>query len=44
MPKSKFIYAFDPKIKRRVAFVVENGYAISLVTKTRFKYNPKKRK
>ncbi len=40
--KKTFIYAYDPKIKRRVVHVVSNGFAISLVTGNKFKYSPKK--
>lgn len=35
----KYIYAFDPVIKKRVVHVVKNGYAISLVTRHKFKYS-----
>ena len=34
----KYIYAFDPIIKKRVVHVVKNGYAISLVTGHKFRY------
>jgi len=33
----KYIYAFDPKIKRRVVHIVVNKEAISLVTGHKFK-------
>lgn len=33
---TKFIYAYDPKIKRRVVHAVEGEYAISLVTGKKF--------
>lgn len=36
---AKYIYAYDPLIKRRVAHVVVNGWAISLVTGNRFRYS-----
>ncbi len=42
--RKKFIYAYDPKIRRRVVHVVVNGKAISLITGNSFKYNPKKKK
>lgn len=34
----KFVYAYDKIIKRRVPFVLLNGYAISMVTNTRFRW------
>lgn len=43
MPE-KYIYAYDPKIKRRVPHVVRNGVAISLVTGNRFPYRPHRRR
>jgi hypothetical protein len=36
---SKYIYAYDKILKRRTVFVVKNGYAISLVTGFKFRYN-----
>ena len=36
-----FVYAYDPKIKRRVVHVVINGWAYSLVTGHKFKYKPR---
>ncbi len=38
MMEKKYIYAFDPLIKRRVVHVVLNGWAVSLVTGHKFKY------
>ena len=36
----KYIYAYDPKINRRVVYVInENSIAISLFTGHKFKYN-----
>jgi len=40
---TKYIYAFDPLIKKRVVFVVRNGIAVSLVTGHQFRYKPSKR-
>ena len=40
--RPEYIYAFDPKIQRRVVHVVRNGIAISLITQNKFKYKPKK--
>ncbi|MCF7910554.1 hypothetical protein K9L16_02675 [Candidatus Pacearchaeota archaeon] len=42
--KTKYIYAYDPKIKRRVVHIVKQGKAISLVTGNKFKYKPRKKK
>lgn len=42
MAKEKYIYAFDPSIKKRVVFVVRNGVAVSLVTGRRFRYRPRR--
>jgi hypothetical protein len=35
---AKYIYAYDPIIKRRIAYVVKEGWAISLVSGHRFRY------
>ncbi len=35
----KYVYAYDPKIQRRVVHIVKKGSAISLVTGHSFKYN-----
>jgi hypothetical protein len=35
---AKYIYAYDPIIKRRVVHVVKNEWAISLVTGHQFRY------
>jgi len=35
---AKYIYAYDPVIKKRVPHLVVNGWAISLVSGNRFKY------
>ena len=42
--KVKYITAFDPIIKKKVAHIVKNGVAYSLVTGNQFNYKPKKRK
>lgn len=42
MKNKKFVMAYDPKIKRRVPFVVVKGIATSLVTKSTFKYKQNK--
>ena len=39
--KHKYIFAFDPVIKKRVPFIVKDGLAISLVTRHKFKYKSK---
>lgn len=36
----KYITAFDPILGKRVVHVVVNGYAVSLVTRHKFKYHP----
>ena len=36
--KKIFVTAYNPKIKKRVPYVVVNGKAISLVTKNQFNY------
>lgn len=36
--KEKYIFAFDPTIKKRVLFIVKNGWAISVITGYRFRY------
>lgn len=36
--KKFYIFAYDPKIKKRVTYVVENGVATSLVSGHKFKY------
>lgn len=38
--ENKYIYAYDPMIKRRVPFVVDGNKAISLVTGFSFAYDP----
>jgi len=40
----KYIFAYDPKIKKRVTYTVEKGIATSLVSGNQFKYKPRKRK
>ncbi|MFH0752447.1 MAG: hypothetical protein V1914_02505 [archaeon] len=43
MKERLYIYAYDPKINRRVVHVVKDGMAISLITKSKFRYsNPPK--
>lgn len=39
IPMPNYIFAYDPKIKRRVVHTVKGGMAISLVTGHRFRYN-----
>jgi len=34
----EYIYAFDRRIERRCVHIVMNGYAISLVSGSRFPY------
>jgi len=36
--KTKYITAFDRIIKKRVLFIVKNGWAISVITGYKFKY------
>ncbi|VVB70055.1 Uncharacterised protein [uncultured archaeon] len=38
----KFIYAYDPTIKKRVVHVVKDHEATSLVSGNKFKYKPKR--
>ena len=40
---AKYIFAYDPKIKKRVTYILENGIATSLVTGNKFKYKKPKR-
>ena len=40
----KYVYAYDPKINKRVVHVVNKGYAISMVTGHKFRYDPEKNK
>jgi hypothetical protein len=40
---SKYISAYDPVTKHRVLFRVIKGYAISLVSGYKFKYDNKKK-
>jgi hypothetical protein len=42
--ENKFITAYDPKIKRRCAFVVIGNYAYSLITGFKFKLTDKELK
>ena len=37
----QYIYAYDPKIRKRVVHVIRDGYAVSLVTGNRFPFNKK---
>ena len=39
MAKPRYIFAYDPIIKRRVVHMVKGGYAISMVTGHRFRYS-----
>lgn len=41
--EKKYISAFDPTIKKRVLFIVKNGYAISIISGYKFKYEVKKK-
>lgn len=41
MPENKYIYAFDPYLGMRIVYVVKDGFAISLATGHKFKFNPK---
>lgn len=38
---TKYITAFDPTIKKRVLFIVKNGWAISVITGYKFRYKGK---
>ena len=38
MPTDKYITAIDPTLKRRVLFLVKNGWAISVITGYKFRY------
>jgi hypothetical protein len=38
---TKYITAFDPTIKKRVLFMVKNGWAISVITGYKFRYKGK---
>jgi hypothetical protein len=40
----QYIYAYDPKIGKRVVHVVKNGWAVSLVTGNKFRYEPGRRR
>jgi len=40
----RYIYAYDPRIRRRVVHVVIDGHAISLVTGNKFRYKKKSSK
>lgn len=35
-----YIFAYDPKMKKRVVHVIKNGIAISLLSGNRFRYRP----
>ncbi len=39
--ENKIIFAFDRKIKKRVVHKVVNGWAVSLISGSKFKYKPK---
>jgi hypothetical protein len=41
---AKYITAFDPKLRKRVLFIVKNGWAVSVITGYKFKYEPKKKR
>jgi len=38
MIKKQYISAIDPIIKERVLFIIKDGWAISLITSHKFKY------
>jgi hypothetical protein len=38
MPSDKYITAIDPRLKRRVLFLVRNGWAVSLITGYKFRF------
>jgi len=40
--RKHYITAIDPIIKKRVLFIVKDGWAISLITGHRFKYQAEK--
>lgn len=37
-PDSKYIVAYDPKIRRRTTFIIHEGRAISLISGHSFSY------
>lgn len=39
-----YITAYDPTIRKRVLFIVKNGWAVSVITGYKFKYEPKRGK
>ena len=39
---AKYIFAYDPKIKKRVTYILEKGFARSLVSGNKFKYKKPK--
>ena len=39
MVDMKYVYAYDPKINRRVVFVIKDNVAISLATRHKVKLN-----
>ncbi len=40
----KYISAVDPTIRKRVLFIVHNGWAVSVVTGYKFEYKGAKKK
>lgn len=44
MSEKKFIFAYDPKIKKRVLHVVNHKTATSVITGNSFKYQPTRKK
>ena len=38
---AKYITAYDPSIRKRVLFIVRNGWAVSVITGYKFKYKPR---
>ncbi|HEB41634.1 MAG TPA: hypothetical protein ENI08_01270 [Candidatus Dependentiae bacterium] len=43
-PKKKYIYAFDPKIKKTVLHIVSNTTATSTISGTVFTYQPSRKR
>jgi hypothetical protein len=41
---TQYITAYDPTIKKRVLFIVKNGWAVSVISGYKFKYTPGKRR
>ena len=43
MSEKKFIFAYDPQIRRKVLHTVKNQRATSIITGNTFKYSPYKK-